>query len=789
MTRSGARSCTTPRDSDLGLRRLANSAGLSISVLPNGCIFAIEHQNAGGCTLLNQVLGSPIDGSIARIYLRIGGPEPLITQVQGPGAKIRFGVTADRFVWDGEMGGVHHRMTLWLHSRENVWLWHLELANLHQTDLPCDAILVQDLGLGERGFLMNNEAYASQYIDHHVAFDPRLGPVIMSRQNLRQGDSHPWVLHACLNGAASFTTDAMQLFGPAYRDADNIRCGIGADLPNKRLQHELACVSIQSRRVTLKSGSSEAWTFAGLYEPNHAEASSDADLGRLDLLQEALRAFVPRDVPLSAPVRSVVQDAQPVVADCMSNEEIATRYPLRSHEEYKGRLLSFFTPDTPHNRHVVLRDKERSVARRHGALLRTGQGMLPDEVTMCVTCWMHGVFGAQLTIGNTSFHKLLSVSRDPYNITRASGLRILADTGDGWRLLAVPSAFEIGLSDCRWIYHLNNRTVTVHAVAAGDDPAIQWQITVEGNPCRFLVFGHLVLGERELDQVGHIDIDVARKWFIFRPDPNGLWGQHYPDALYHLVVSTPAAVDMIGGDELLYTDGQPRGGAYAVIQTRSTRELCLAVVGSLRDAKESIALAGKYATVAKSAAMLAPAANYWKSVTRGLRLTGGHPDVSVINTIFPWLAHNAMMHLTVPHGLEQYTGAAWGTRDVCQGPVEFLLSLEHDQEVKKILRIVFAQQYKSRGDWPQWFMLEPYSSIQDPHSRGDIIIWPLKALCDYLECTNDLAFLVEPVAWRREIDFERTERKELDWSACQQTTHHCLRAIHSGNPPDKVRRW
>jgi cellobiose phosphorylase len=119
-----------------------------------------------------------------------------------------------------------------------------------------------------------------------------------------------------------------------------------------------------------------------------------------------------------------------------------------------------------------------------------------------------------------------------------------------------------------------------------------------------------------------------------------------------------------------------------------------------------------------------------------------------------------MMHLTVPHGLEQYTGAAWGTRDVCQGPIEFLLSLEHDQETKEILRIVFAQQYESRGDWPQWFMLEPYSSIQDPNSRGDIIIWPLKALCDYLECTNDLAFLEEPVAWRREADFERTERKD-----------------------------
>ncbi len=98
----------------------------------------------------------------------------------------------------------------------------------------------------------------------------------------------------------------------------------------------------------------------------------------------------------------------------------------------------------------------------------------------------------------------------------------------------------------------------------------------------------------------------------------------------------------------------------------------------------------------------------------------------------------AMIHLTAPHGLEQYTGGAWGTRDVCQGSIELLLTLEHDQPVKEILRILFAQQYEDSGDWPQWFMLEPYSVVQDKESHGDIIVWPLKALCDYIEATGDL---------------------------------------------------
>ncbi len=206
---------------------------------------------------------------------------------------------------------------------------------------------------------------------------------------------------------------------------------------------------------------------------------------------------------------------------------------------------------------------------------------------------MHGVFGAQLTIGNTSFHKLFSVSRDPYNITRASGLRMLVETKDGWRLLTVPSAFEIGLSDCRWIYRLGERTITVSATVSGDEPAMQWRVTVEGEQCRFLVFGHLVLGEQEFAHAGRTQIDSRRKQFTFRPDPDDRWGQQYPHAVYHLVTSTPGRVEIIGGDELLYADGKRRSGAFAAIRTRPTNEFVFAVVGSMTDAKASEGAGGK----------------------------------------------------------------------------------------------------------------------------------------------------------------------------------------------------
>ena len=227
------------------------------------------------------------------------------------------------------------------------------------------------------------------------------------------------------------------------------------------------------------------------------------------------------------------------------------------------------------------------------------------------------------------------------------------------------------------------------------------------------------------------------------------------------MTSTPDAIEAVGGDELLYADGASRGGAYVALRHAPDQELRFAVTGSLTDGKEAERMAEKYAAgvdgdshAGAGPALLgrmSPAAFASRAAIAGC---------AALDTTFPWLAHNAMIHLTVPHGLEQYTGAAWGTRDVCQGPVEFLLSLEHDEPVKEILRIVFAQQYENRGDWPQWFMLEPYSNIQDKHAHGDVIIWPLKALCDYLEWTNDLAFLDEPVAWRNEDTLARTERSD-----------------------------
>jgi cellobiose phosphorylase len=323
----------------------------------------------------------------------------------------------------------------------------------------------------------------------------------------------------------------------------------------------------------------------------------------------------------------------------------------------------------------------------------------------------------------------------------------------------------MGLNHAHWLYRLDGRTVAVHAVASGEHAAMQWRIDISGSPCRLLIFGHLALGERELDNAGRVSVDHERKRLSFRPDASSLWGQRRPSAVYHLVSPTPHAIEAIGGDELLHTDGKRRSGAYLALRTDAVAAFSFAVVGSMTDEAQAERLGETYEGGVAAAEMLAPATQYWRHLIREMSLRdadGGRvaEELAAFETMLPWLGHNAMMHLTVPRGLEQYTGAAWGTRDVCQGPVELLLSFEHDATVKEILRIVIAQQFEQQGDFPGWFMLEPYAEVRARGAPGDVLIWPLKALCDYVEASNDLAFLDEPLAWRRDEDLAATERRD-----------------------------
>ncbi|WP_395665289.1 cellobiose phosphorylase [Methylocella sp.] len=754
------RAWTTPRDQNLGLLHAKNACGLHVSRLPNGALFALELETGARRFMINQLLGSPVAGGLAGIVLRVEGEAPV--EATGAGAA-RFGGGERGFVWEGEAHGVSFRASLALAAAAAAWVWEVEVENRGGAPRALDAVLIQDVGLGPRGFLMSNEAYASQYVDHFIAAHPAFGPVVTCRQNLPQDGAHPFVMHGCFDGATGFSTDGREIFGPRARGGarsggrggGRFASPFGELPPSLRLQHEMACVALYAPARRLAPGESARWRWFGLAGADQPGASSEAGLSRIDAVDWPPPPAV---AALAAPRRSLVETAPVLAAEPPCADDVARAYPGRFEVEAGAgdAPASFFAPDGPLNRHVVSQGKELDVTRRHGAILRTGAALLPDDATLCATAWAHGVFAAQLTIGNTSFHKIFTVSRDPYNATRGSGLRMMALIDGRWRLLAVPTLFEMGLSDCRWIYVFAGGRIVVSAEAAGEDPAMIFRVEAEGAPLRFLVFGQLALGEREYEHAGRIEADAEARRFTLRPDPDFLWGAAYPQAACHIVSATPGEIEAIGGEELLHDDPHVFGGGHVALRTRATNGFSFAVTGSMRSAREAERLADKYARGASREQALEPARSFWRTLARGARVEGD----DALDAVLPWLVQNALIHLSVPRGLEQYTGAAWGVRDVCQGPVELLLALRHDAPVKEILRVVFAQQYEDTADWPQWFMLAPYGAVQGRVSHGDVIVWPLKAVCDYLEATGDFAFLDEEMFWRDRESLELSPRKD-----------------------------
>ncbi len=145
------------------------------------------------------------------------------------------------------------------------------------------------------------------------------------------------------------------------------------------------------------------------------------------------------------------------------------------------------------------------------------------------------------------------------------------------------------------------------------------------------------------------------------------------------------------------------------------------------------------------------AADFWSGLGHRATLGGATgrcaDDLARLNDVLRWYLHDAMVHYRAPHGLDQSSGAAWGLRDVCQGPVEFLVATGNLGPPRDVLRIVYEHQYRQTGDWPQWFMFDRFREVQAAESHADIIHWPIKALCDYVEATGDLAILDEQVAY------------------------------------------
>ncbi len=445
--------------------------GVRISATQNGAIHAIE----SGDILINQVLGSAFGGGLQRIFLRIHNAGRIRWQeIVGSNSNGQFELRDGRLLWSGQAGGLNYRCAAEIHPKGDTWVYSVEIDHSTSAGVTCDVIMLQDIALATRGQTRNNELFTSQYIDHFAAHDPRAGFVVMSRQNLPQTDGkHPWLMQGCLPNAAGFTTDGLDFFGPKYKAsaapaAMSKRC-IGESVR----QYEMAYVAVQGALIDLRRAQSHRWDFFFHYVSDHPSASCQSDLDRMKTVRARLDGMQFNQAMGSAsaaPARSLLHGCELWPIEELTSKEIAELWPgaQRHAEIVDGQLHSFFHGDDA--RHVVFAAKEKLSARPHGHILRAGKGLTPDSNILSSTCYAHGVFASQLAMGNTSLAILFSRIRDPLNILRSSGMRIFVreTSGNPWRLLGVPSAFEMALGECRWIYKHGQELLTVRCRGFGE---------------------------------------------------------------------------------------------------------------------------------------------------------------------------------------------------------------------------------------------------------------------------------------------------------------------------------
>lgn len=751
---------------DAGPVRIASPSEIVVQVNTNGSVRRIDHRDV----MVNAYLGSEIEGGPANLFLRILGDPIRWTPLIGPRSPGTVRVGEDGLVIEGEWQGLRVCVSLVLAASAPAWFWHVALENAGDDAKTVDLVHAQDLALSDYGGVRLNEYYVSQYVDHAPLAHPERGVVLAARQNLSIGGRHPWLAIGSLGRATSFCTDAMQLQGLVARAGGAPPALQTRRLPGVRLQHEHAMAVLQEEPVRLSPGARATRGFFAWLEPDHPAASSEADLAVVARALALPEASPPAPRPRArgaAPGSTLFSDAPLLVATDLGASEIGACFgELRRAEERDGeRLLSFFTQS---DAHVVLAAKERASLRPHGQILRTGDRLAPDEASLTTTVWMDGVFHSMVTQGHVSIGRLLSTTHAYLGLFRSHGQRIFVELDGAWRQLGVPSAFEMTLDGARWIYVHAGGRIEVRSRAPLDRHELWLEVRVlEGPACRFLLSHHVAVnGDDGADS-------VPVRW---RRDAQGIaidllpdtdLGRRFPGGGFRIDPTPQAPIERAGGDELLFLDGRSRRQPFVVLVTSATVSVGLRITGQLTapppNAGPDPAETGLPGAASESAWTVAPASQrFWKAMTGALALHApACADAERLETVLPWLAHDAWIHHLAPRGLEQYSGGGWGTRDVCQGPVELLLSVGRAEPIRELLRCVFCNQNED-GDWPQWFMFfDRERNIRPGDSHGDIVFWPLLALAQYLLASDDAALLDEELPFFHPEGEARAERATL----------------------------
>ena len=687
---------------------------IQFSFLATGDIFNIMDQDHQ----VNLLNGNPFDGMISNLYLR----EKLskgyrVSKLIGVHSPSKFVLTEDGAIYEGLVFDVHYQVHLTIH--EKGWFYQLHLRG--GTPLAqYDVMYGQDVGIAHPFGILSNEAYTSQYIDHQV-FHHQDNTTLLSRQN--QGNTH-YLQIGSDSPIQGYCTDAMQFFGLDYKLTHLPKAYQEVSLPSVNYQYEFAYLTLQTKVFSIQPN----MTPISFYGYSHREAN--------------LFVSKPFDLPLPPltqwtsingnAVKPAIGPFNPIYGRALTAAEFSSIFPrLKQIETNDKVFLSGFLED---GSHVISQQKELLVERPHGHILLSGDVFHASEDVFATTAYMFGIFGSHTVYGNTNFHKLTGDLRHPLNAHTISGTRLYIEQNGVYQLLGMPSYLIMGLDQLTWIYILAQDTITITLAVNGEAPLSKLTFaSKENRSYKVLISQQYLLDTNEYNQA--ITYTFDGRMLELDGRSNGMIASHYPGLRYRCSADQPFQFKL--GHELIANTIEDGGMVFFSFDyaSRFTFYTEATLKANFPAKPENVMFEKMYPELIKT---LMP-------------LTLTHPskqeEMDALNYLVPWYVHDALVHYASPHGLEQYNGAAWGTRDVLQGPFELFLTAQRFDLNKEILLKVFSRQFLDTKEFPQWFMFDQYRHIQAHESHGDVLVWPLKALATYLNATGDLSILTIPLPY------------------------------------------
>lgn len=696
------------------LKTISNGE-LEISFVTTGDIHLIKNKNI----VLNQFIGQEIDGAVNNIYLRIFENDKIqYYPLVGKESNSSFLIGKSQAKWIGRVSGVSYEVKLSLTNTS--WFWEVQLDAVSK---KIDLVYVNDIGLADNETLRSNEAYNSQYINHQVIKND--GFKIFSRQSQLQTTGYPALETGALGdfSVTGYLTDGFQFFGKSFKTTRKPEALEKLEFDNEIYQYEMALIAMKTNRILLNG--KKTVTFYEVYHPNSETLKFDTLDKIPDISDEILT-----EVTLTNP--KIIMNQQ-INGRLLSNKELQQYYPeIKFKEVINNQLLSGFTTQ---NTHFVSLAKELLVEREHGEIFLSGNSKSIKNRGLATSSFIYGLFNAQVVIGNTTMNKFLSNQRDHLNLHQISGQRIFIKIAEDYQMLGIPSIFEMGYNFAEWTYIFPDDTLVVRNFTANQENSIQLEIqSLSGKIYEMLIFNQVVMDELEYKSCLYLE-NRNPQIYDFKAGKESTSQIGNPDLCYRMHFDQEVLKLKNGS----LFDGETYVEDSLVIFSAKVSKLKLKMTGSLDGSIDTSEFLDFTQEKQEYKAYIE------NQLLNRFKFKSKDKKLEKLNTILPWYTHDMLIHYLSPHGLEQYGGAAWGTRDVSQGPVEFFLATQQFEVTREILLEIFSHQFEDDGTWPQWFMFDEYQPIFSGESHGDVIVWPILAVGEYLEQTGDLSLLSEQV--------------------------------------------